>query len=147
VRDHDEPLADRRERNAADVAARPLANPRHFGRALYAFTDLPSGTEWTTVERYRARWLMEAIEAGDVVVPYAGRWTNELGYSSTAMRRLRFAVFAAGVPPDATEEQLSLTFRYWERMVAGDHPADPRRLSGAGGKAIARANSPDGRPL
>lgn len=114
--DHDEPLAERRERNAADVAARPLANPRHYGRALYAFIDLPSGTEWTTVERYRARWLMEAIEAGDVVVPYAGRWTNELGYSSTTMRRLRFAVFAAGVPPDAIEEQLSLTLRYWERM-------------------------------
>lgn len=124
--DHDAPLADRMARTLAyaePIIARRMAAERDvpngqdapffslglsYGSGVFAFVDMPPGTDWTLTDRYRARWVTEAIEGGDIVVPYLTRG-NEW-----EPRRIGFAVFAAGLPSVAIERELRYHLRYWE---------------------------------
>lgn len=118
---HDEPLAVRTARNAETYAARPLYDILPYGRGLYAFVDIPRGPGWTTEESYRARWLIEAIEGGDTVVPIAYyRPSNMTWFWSEPP--LRYAVFAAGLPRDAIEAQLTRTLRFFIGVLPDDIP-------------------------
>lgn len=121
---HDEPLAVRAERNAALYAAYPLnhTNFWQYGRGLYAFIDVPPGPGWTTNEAYRARWLLEAIEGGDMVVPIANYRPGNM-FRFWQQPPLRYAVFAAGLPREAIEEQLARTLRFFYGMFPDDIPA------------------------
>lgn len=74
------------------------------------FIDFPPREEWHVYDHYRSRWLTEAIEGGDVVIPYQARRTL-----TGQLPVLRFAVFAAGLPQDAIEGQLRATLLRWER--------------------------------
>ncbi|MCW5714924.1 MAG: hypothetical protein KIT43_10470 [Bauldia sp.] len=115
---HDEPI-EVRAANAA--AAWGAVTPSRSGesflmapyrRYLFAFIDFPTG-EWDLFDRYRARWLTEAIEGGDTVFSYVSqpRATNN-------PPALRFAVIAAGSPPELVEPVLREYLRYYEPLFA-----------------------------
>lgn len=130
--DHSRPLADRMAQTLADaepIIARRLAAEQRmtvgaddpifppgfsYRGGFYAFVDMPPGDEWTLTDRYRARWVTEAIEGGDVVVPYLTRGDE------WEPRRIGFAVFAAGLPTLAIERELRYHLRYWEEYSADE---------------------------
>jgi hypothetical protein len=91
-------------------------------RGLYAFIDSPPGPGWTTNEGYRARWLLEAIEGGDTVVPIAYYLRSNI-FQHWSQPPLRYAVFAAGLPREAIEAQLTRTLRFFVGMNPDDIPA------------------------